>query len=644
MQLQGRHVSVHHVAQSSDVRLVGDLLRARAQRSGDRAALYQKDAQTQSWHALTFAQYLERAARVARGLCELGLPLGERVAILGPTQVPWPIYDFGAQLAGLVSYGIYPQQPVEQLRYLLENSQTRVIFFADEAEPLIEAARGNLTVTALVPWTEELYLRCRDLDARVISPSRFAGMALSAAERESRLRSVNPDDVAIMIYTSGTTGPPKGARISHNNILSMFRSAEHIQELFEDDFSYSFLPMAHTAERVLACYGRVSAGIATYYASSIKDVLSEIREVRPTLFGSVPRIFEKAYSKIQSEVERKPRPVRELFAWAVRLGKERAEFLRAGQAVPLSIDLQYQVADRLVFRRIREAFGGRIRYCIVGAAPTPPAVVEFFGAAGMPLYEVYGMTEATAVTHANRLGANRLGTVGQVVPPMVCRIAEDGEILLRGPWVFQGYHQRPEATDEVLRDGWLHTGDIGNIDAEGYLRITDRKKHLIITSGGKNLSPANIEAALKSQDSLLSHVLAYGDRRNYVTALLVPSPLETLQWGVDRKLLDVDELQARTRELMGDPSARSEALNRAMAKVVAHPEFARRLQDAVRRGNEKLAHVEHVRRFWILDRDLSQEYNEMTPTMKVKRKEVLSRHAEAFERLYSDDSFGHSIS
>jgi len=643
MHLQARHVPVVHVAQEKGVRTIGDMLRVRAQRSGARPALYEKDTATGTWRALTFADYLDQAARVARGLCELGLAIGERVAIVGPTQIPWALFDFGAQLAGLVSYGIYPQQTAEQIRYLLENSDARVVFVAEEAEleTVLAAAAGSESLKAVVPWTEALYQRFFDRDRRILSPARFRATALTAAELDERLGAVHPDDTALLTYTSGTTGPPKGAMVSHRNVLELFGAAHYIQELFEDDVFLSFLPMAHVAERILGCYGRVSSGITTYYASSMSAVLTELREVRPTVFGSVPRLFEKAYAKIQSEVERKPRPVRELFGWAVGIGKERARCQMEGRPAPLGVELQHKLADRLVFRKIREAFGGRVRYCIVGAAPTPRPVLEFLWAAGMPAYEVYGMTEATVVTHANRPGATRLGTVGRVIPPLECRIADDGEVLIRGPWVFKGYLKNEQATAEILADGWLHSGDIGTLDRDGYLRITDRKKHLIITSGGKNLAPANIEAAIKSQDSLLSHVLAHGDCRPYVTALLVPSPLETLEWGLERGLVTHEELAARTNELMKNPSARSEALNRTMAGVVSHPDFARRLLEAVRRGNANLAHVESVRRFFILDRDLSQEHGELTPTLKVKRKEVLSRYADSFARLYDDASFGY---
>ena len=635
------HVAVRHLAK--EARSIPDMLRRRAQRTGAQPALYFRDGGR--WEHLTWSGFLKRATEVSQGLRTLGLRRGERVAILGPTQVPWTIYDQGAQLAGLVALGIYPQQTVEQIRYLLEHSESRAIFVGDaeELDRVLAACHELPSVIAIVPWAKELYESARARDPRVISPERFAEAALAPGELDELLAAINPEDTALLIYTSGTTGPPKGAMISHRNVLAMFSSDEAMADMYEDDVAMSFLPMAHAAERVLANYGRISAGVATAFASSVGAVLTEIREIAPMIFGSVPRIFEKAYAKIHSELERKPKAVQRLFTWAKQVGWQRAEYLLAGRPVPTWVRLQYELAHRLVFSKIHAVFGGRIRYFVVGAAPTPRPVLEFFWAAGLPIYEVYGMTEATVMTHLNRPVAVRLGTVGRALNPLEHRVAEDGELLVRCPWVFQGYFKNDAATREIIKDGWLHTGDIGTIDSDGYLRITDRKKHLIITAGGKNLSPGNIEAAIKGQEPLISQVVPHGDGRPYVAALIAPSPLETLEWGVQNGVLPAAELAARTQELVNNPAGRTAALNQAMAKVVGHPDFQRRFIEAVRRGNLALAHVEQVRRILLLDRDLSQEQGELTPSMKVKRKEVERLYAAQLDRLYSDDSFGLSV-
>jgi long-chain acyl-CoA synthetase len=640
---QSPHVQAIQLAPRA--RNIPDMLRLRARRNGNQPALYTRSGGL--WEALSWEGFLHRATQAARGLLGLGLRRGERVAINGPTQAPWTIYDQAAQIAGLVPLGIYPQQTVEQIRYVLAHSGARAVLVgdADELLRVLAACRELAPEVTVIPWTAELYAQARDRhpEARLGHPELLQGAALSPTELEELLAAIAVQDTALLVYTSGTTGPPKGAMLSHANVLTFFSSDVTVQKLYEDDIAMSFLPMAHVAERVLSSYGRISAGVAAAFATSMGAVLTEIREVAPTMFGSVPRIFEKAYSKIHSEIERKPKAVQRLFAWAKHIGGQRAEYLLSERPVPTALQLQYALAQKLVFRRIHAVFGGRIRQFIVGAAPTQRAVLEFFWAAGLPIYETYGMTEATVVTHINRPGAVRLGTVGRLLPPMEQKLAPDGEVLLRGPWVFQGYYKNEAATREILQDGWLHTGDIGTLDSDGYLRITDRKKHLIITAGGKNLSPGNIEAAVKSQEALISQVVPHGDGRPYVSALIAPSPLETLEWGVQHGVLSQAELAARTQELIANPAARSEALNRAMAQVVGHPQFQERFVAAVRRANLQLAHVEQVRRFVLLSRDLSQEHGELTPSMKVKRKEVERLHAAALDKLYASENFGLSV-
>ncbi len=641
LSISAPHVAAPHLSQFS--RTLGDMLRKRAEATPQREAFFER--RNGRWQPTTWAMAYERAARVAAGLRKLSLQRGDRLAIVGPTQIRWSLYDFAAQLLGIVSFGIYQQQTVQQIRYLLEHSEAQIVLVGDEKElvNILAAAKDLPQLTAIIPWDEELYQRHRQADPRLHSPLLLDGEPLSREELASSLDAIDPDDTAILIYTSGTTGPPKGAMLTHRNLLSMFNSGHGFAEFFADDITMSFLPMAHSAERNLSFYGRVSTGVATAFATSMSTLLDDLREVGPTVFGSVPRIFEKAYNKILTEVEKKPAPVRKFFNWARRVSSDRLERTLAGQPVPLSLQLQHQLADRLLWRKIRAFFGGRVRYFIVGAAPTPKDVLTFFWAAGMPILEAYGMTEATAITHANTMKAVKLGTVGRLLDGLEQRIAEDGELLVRGPWVFKGYFRNPEATAATVIDGWLHTGDVGVLDPDGYLRITDRKKHLIITAGGKNLSPGNIESAIKSADPLISHVIAHGDRRQFVSALIAPSPLETLDWGLHRGMVSRSEVAERTKELIEHPSARSEALARAMEPIVRSREFEERMLAAVRRGNLGLAHVEQVRRFLVLPRDLCQEHGEMTPTMKVRRREVEQKYLPDLDRLYQDDAFGQSV-
>ena len=635
----GPHVPVKYMAH--EARTVGDMFRRRAERSKNWPAIYTKKGGR--WEPTTWGTFYDSASKVAKGLRDLGLERGERVAILGPTQPPWAFYDMGAHLAGMVSLGIYPKQSVEQIRYIVDHSDSRVVFVdgPDELDNVLSVAAELDKVVAIVPWSQQLFEETKDRSDKIVSPAKFADEALSEQTITDIHESIEPSDLAILVYTSGTTGPPKGAMIGHDNILKLVGAQGQFLQLFEDDLSLNFLPMAHAAERVLGFYGRINTGICTAYATNIASVLDEVKEVRPTLFGSVPRLFEKAYAKIQSEAAKKPRLAQSVFSWAVSVARQAAPYRVEGREMPMALRAQYILADKAIFQKVRDAFGGRVRQFVTGAAPIALEILEFFWGAGLDVYEVYGMTEATVVTHANRPGKTRLGTVGCLLEAMEQKIADDGEILLRGPYVFQGYFKNEEATAATVIDDWLYTGDIGKIDTDGFLKITDRKKHLIITAGGKNLAPANIENAIKNQSPLISQVHAHGDKRAYVSALVAPSPIETLEFGVERKLVTRGELEDRTRELMDDPSGRSEALNAAVGKVVDDPEYVERVREAVRAGNSHLAQVEKVRRFTILERDFSQEHGELTPTMKLKRKAIETKFIELFDKIYDDENFAH---
>jgi long-chain acyl-CoA synthetase len=634
----GAHVRVQTVAE--EARSIGDMFRLRARRSASRpSCFYKRDGR---WQRMSWTELYDQARRVAHAFHEMGLAPGEVISVLGPTSVPWAAYDLGAQLLGLCSVGIYPHQSVDQVHYLLQHSESRVVLVDSEEElqTVLQAARGVESLRAIVPWDKALFERHAGDDPRLLSPDHFAAKLLDEEIIDARLSRIDPEATAMLVYTSGTTGPPKGAMISHRNVLSLLRAEGNNIDYFEDDITLSFLPMAHVAERNLGFYGRINSGMAAAYASSIARLLDELKEVQPTVFGSVPRIFEKAYGRVKGEVARKPAAVQKLFAWAEQTGKQRVRHELDGEPLPLTVELQHNLADLVVFRKVREAFGGRVRAMFTGAAPIPRDVLEFFWAAGLPVYEVYGMTEATVTTHGNRPGQTRLGTVGRVGQGMQCRLAEDGEVLVRGPRVFQGYFKDPAATAETIdSEGWLHTGDIGTVDTDGFLRITDRKKHLIITAGGKNIAPANIERALKVQSPLISQVHAHGDRRPYVSAIIAPSPLETLEWGSAHGLVTGADLEARKAELLANPAARSPALNQAMARVVADSRFRQAFLEPVKRGNRDLSRVEQVRRFVVLDRDFSQEEGELTPTMKLKRKTVEQKYAPLLDRIYAEEGF-----
>ena len=457
---------------------------------------------------------------------------------------------------------------------------------------------------------------------------------------EARVAAVDPNSTAIIVYTSGTTGPPKGAMISHDNIMTVMRDQDEAFSIDEGDVGLSFLPMAHVAERVLAFYGRINTGMGTYFASSIAKVLEEVAEVKPTIFGSVPRIFEKAYAKIMSTVEQASPTRQRIFRWAERVGREAVQHWQANEPISFGLKLKYGLADRLVFSKLRAVFGGRVRYFITGAAPIAREILEFFWAAGFPVFEMYGMTESTVITHANVPGHVKLGSVGRPLSIVEDRIADDGEILIRSKVVFQGYYKNPEATAETIIDGWLHTGDIGKKDEDGCVHILDRKKHIIITAGGKNITPANIENEIKASDPMISQAHAHGDKRKYLVALVTVGAAEAVEWARQQKSIDDATADQHIKALTENPLGRSAELQALLEEVTRDPEVEERIVASVKRANEGLSRVEAIKKVHILGREFSVEEDELTPTLKLKRKNIEGKFTETFDRLYDDEGFG----
>jgi long-chain acyl-CoA synthetase len=594
-----------------------------------------------SWH-----EFYEAAAATATFLLQRGLSVGDKIAICGGTGPEWCIADIGGLLAGAVTVGAYSTLTSEQLAYILDHSDSRIAFVEgrEQLSKILEQREKLPRLELIVVWDhaglEDLLKNNRD-----VVP--FLDLLETPVEQkriDARVAEITPERTAIIVYTSGTTGPPKGAMISHENILT-FLGGTNITEFDEEDVNLVFLPMAHVAERVASFYGRINYGTCAAYASSVPSVLDELKEVKPSLFGSVPRIFEKGYARIQSEVEKATPARQRVFRWAEATGLELVARWQAGKKLPFLLRLKYRFADRLVFSKIRQIFGGRVKYFITGAAPIPKAVLEFFWAAGFPIFEVYGMTEATVITHGNRPGEVRLGSVGKALEYIEDKIADDGEILLRGKVVFQGYYKDPAATAEAIdAEGWLHTGDIGKKDADGFLYIVDRKKHIIITAGGKNLTPANIENEIKTSDSIISQVHAHGDRRPYVTAVITIGAIDAIELAKEKSILtDLDQAERLRKALLENPLSRPEGLNELMAKVTSLPELRARIASAVERGNQKLSRVEQVKRVVLLDREFSLEEDEITPTLKAKRKNIEKKFAPVFDRLYADESFGITI-
>ena len=573
-------------------RTLADLLPLAARaHDARRAILYKHEGE---WRSKTFAEVGEIVCSLALGLIDLGIEAGDKVAILANTRPEWTYCDFAALSVGATVVPIYQTNSPEECQYVLDNSDAKAVVVED-AEQLakVRAVRDRcprLQHVILIEGAEDDAISLTELVA--------GGAARDAAQWEDRWRAVTPDDVCTIIYTSGTTGPPKGCIISHGNYRSMLDMVNDVSVTTGDDVTYLFLPLAHSFA-LLVQFGSFELGATlAYWERDPLRIVSNLAEVKPTYFPSVPRIFEKIYTAATAAVEKEGGLRRATFWWAIRVGRRFRDAEHAGRRPGPLLRIEHAVADRMVLSRIRELFGGRLRLAVSGAAPINPEILRFYDAAGILVVEGWGMTETSTAATIAKEDAFKIGTVGRPFPGCEVRIADDGEILVRGPNVFQGYYKNPEATAEVLVDGWLHTGDIGEIDADGYLLITGRKKDIIITAGGKNITPANIEAEIK-QSPLVSQCVVVGDRRPYLVALVT---------------LDAEEV------------AKLEAKDEARALIGTH----------VDRVNEKLARVEQVKKFAILPHDLSQEAGELTPTLKVKRNVVVERYADQIERLYSE--------
>jgi long-chain acyl-CoA synthetase len=587
-------------------RTIADLLPLAVRAHGDRRAiLYEQDGE---WRAKSFAEVGDVVRSLALGLIDLGIEPREKVAILANTRPEWTYCDFAALSVGATVVPIYQTNSAEECHYVLENSDAKAVVVED-AEQLakVRAIRERcprLEHVVLIEGAADDAISLAELAAR--------GAGRDPAEWEERWRAVTPEDVCTIIYTSGTTGPPKGCIISHGNYRAMLDMVNAVTVTTAEDVTYLFLPLAHSFALLIQLASFELGGTLAYWERDPLRIVPNLAEVKPTYFPSVPRIFEKIYTAATASVEKQGRARRAIFWWAIGVGRRVRELERAGRRPGPLLRLEHALADRIVLRRIRELFGGRLRLAVSGAAPINPEILRFYDAAGLLVVEGWGMTETSTAATISTEDAFKVGTVGRPFPGCEVRIAHDGEVLVKGANVFQGYYQNPEATAEALVDGWLRTGDIGELDSEGYLRITGRKKDIIITAGGKNITPANIEAEIK-QSPLVSQCVVVGDRRPYLVALVTLDAEEVANLG------------AEDPRVGSEPEAwpGSERLRAMMAEHID-------------RANAKLARVEQVKRFAILPQDLSQEAGELTPTLKVKRNVVVERYANVVERLYAD--------
>ena len=564
-----------------------DLFTHRIGASGKRVATRHKLDGT--WRTMTWND-LDRAAReIAGGLRSLGVEPGDRVCLLANTRWEWIACDVGILMAGAVTVPIYQSSLPEQVDYIVADSGAKLVVVEDPSQH----AKVSKARTIMVNGRLDGVLSLADLRA---AGAKWLDAHPNALEKG--WEAIAPEHIFTIVYTSGTTGPPKGVVLTHKNIAFECRSLEHVLSIDESDEQLLFLPLAHIFARILE-WTAISRGCVTAFAEGIPELIGNMKEVRPTFMGAVPRVYEKAYAKIQAgfEEKRKSPAGKTIIDWALSVGRELSREQQAGRAPGLPLAIQARLANRLVFEKVQATFGGRLRYFISGGAPLAREIAEFFHATGMLVLEGYGLTETTAATNLNRPNAYKFGTVGQPIPGASVKIASDGEVLMRGDNIMREYYGQPEATREALdAEGWFHSGDIGVIDEAGYLRITDRKKDIIVTAGGKNVAPQNLEGALKASCPYVSQVMVHGDKRPYLVALVT--------------------------------------VNDEQLKAAGQTDAEPLIRAAVDKLNEQLPSYETIKKYAILPQDFSQEGGELTPTLKVKRKFCSEKYKTVLDGLY----------
>jgi long-chain acyl-CoA synthetase len=592
-------VPVHERATGSAT--IADLIGLAAERYAGSPAIRHKHEG--AWLDVSYAELGEIVSEVGRGLIDLGIEPGDRVAILCTTRPEWTYADFGITTAGAVVVPIYPTNSPEECEWVAGNSESVAIVCEDAAQVAkIRQVHDDLpaleTIIVVDPAGEIG-------DAIPLDTVRERGRTRGAAELDERARAVTRDQPYTIIYTSGTTGPPKGCVLSHGNYRDVVTMCEHDAVVQAGDVGYLFLPLAHSFALLIQLTILDLGATLAYFGGDPKQIIAELSEVRPTYLPSVPRIFEKLYTLVTAHGDA------EQIKAATQVGLKVRALQAAGQEVPAELQAHFDAAEEQLFKNVRAAFGGQLRQATSGAAPIAKEILEFFFACGVPVLEGYGMTETATAATVSTVDSYRFGSVGKALPGLEIRIADDGEVLLKGPNIFQGYYRNDDASFGSIIDGWLHTGDLGHVDADGFLFITGRKKDIIITAGGKNLTPANLENDLK-QSRWISQAIMHGDRRPYPVALIT---------------LDPEEIPLFARE---------HGLPEDLAALSREPKVIELIQGELDKVNERYAQVEKVKKFVILDHDLSQETGELTPTLKVKRNVVNEKYADLFDGLYAD--------
>ena len=581
---------------------------------GDRVAMRKKEYGL--WHDITWNDYARKVRSVACALMSMGLEKGDCAAIIGDNCPEWVFADIGIQCCGAAATGVYATNAWQQVEYVVTNSESKILFVENE-EQLDKWLHFRVNAPHLVKvivWDTVGLRQFKDNMVITFDELLEIGETVSREHPQmldERVEQVEPDDLSVLIYTSGTTGSPKGAMLTHRNCVWMGWAITHNNPIHENDEVMSFLPLCHIFEQLFTILAHFTVGHVVNFIESPDTVADNMIEISPTVGHAVPRIWEKYYSAIMIRMSDATWFKKMVFGAALKIGRRRADLKMDFKSVPTQIELLYRLAHFFVFRKLKKRIGfDRLRIAYSGAAPIAPEILHFFQSIGVNLIEGYGQTEVTGVTAISRIGRVKFGSVGEPLEGVELKIAEDGEILVKSPGVFKGYFKNPKDTEKTIVDGWLHSGDIGEIDEDGYLRITDRKKDIIVTAGGKNITPQYVENRLKAS-LYINDAVVIGDRRKFLSCLIMIDEDNVVKYAQDNKI------QFSTYK-----------------DLTQNPEINQLIEQEIRKVNETLARVEQVKKFTILPKKLYEEDGEVTPTMKVKRKFINQAFADLIEAMY----------
>ncbi len=586
---------------------------SQAQKLRSKGALLYKDPDTSQWQDITWTDFALRVKNLAAYLFSMGVKKGDRVALVSENRPEWAISDLAILSTGAIAVPVYFTNTSSQIDYILKDSGANVVLVSTR-EQLEKVMDGEYFARLKKVITFDPLDRAVEGNVLPLSDVDRLAKGLDKDHINAIIEEIKDNDVASILYTSGTTGPPKGVVLTHENLLSNVLAIKEVIEVTADDLFLSFLPLSHAFERTVGFYVPLLSGSTIAYAESIENIPLNMREVKPTIIIGVPRFYEKTYAAIREAVNKGSAIKKSLFRWALGVGKSCADLRESKEGPPAVLQIQKNIAEALVLEKVKSRVGGRLRFFVSGGAPLSYPIQEFFNSLGLIILEGYGLTETSPVMACNTLENRRMGTVGKALPGVEIKIAPDGEIITRGPNLMQGYYKKKAVTKEVIKDGWFHTGDIGTIDDDGFLRITDRKKDIIVTSGGKNVAPQNIETTLLA-DTLISQAMVYGDRRKYLTALIVPD-MEALEKVATSKGIQYSSLEA----------------------LIDSDEIYQLYMDRIEGRLKDFARYERIKKFALLKKELTIDAGEITPTLKIKRKVVVEKYKAILDSMYEGDS------